>query len=139
MKRYRITVNGQSYDVQVEELGGAAAPTAPAASSAQAPRPSTGTSTSTSTSTSTGTQASASAIPSVASTGAATIKAPMPGTLMTYKVAVGQEVRKGEVVLILEAMKMENEIVAPVDGKVRALGPAEGASVAAGEVLLELG
>jgi len=135
MKRYRITVNGQSYDVQVEELGGAAAPTAPAASSAQAPRPSTGTSTSTST----GAQASASAVPSVASTGAATIKAPMPGTLMTYKVAVGQEVRKGEVVLILEAMKMENEIVAPVDGKVRALGPAEGASVAAGEVLLELG
>ena len=63
----------------------------------------------------------------------------MPGTLMAYKVAVGQAVRKGEVVLILEAMKMENEIVAPSDGTVKALGPAEGASVSTGDILLELG
>ena len=124
MKRYRITVNGQSYDVQVEEVGGAAAP-APAA--AAAPRPAAA-------------PAAAPPAPAAgASGGAATVRAPMPGTLMAYKVALGQAVRKGEVVLILEAMKMENEIVAPSDGTVKALGPAEGASVNTGDVLVELG
>jgi glutaconyl-CoA decarboxylase len=78
MKRYRITVNGQSYDVQVEEVGGAASP-APA--SVAAPR-----------------SAAAPAAPTASATaaasgGAASIKAPMPGTLMAYKVAVGQAVR----------------------------------------------
>lgn len=124
MKRYRITVNGQSYDVQVEEVGGAASPS-PA--SVAAPR-----------SAAVPAAPTASA-PAVSSGGAASIKAPMPGTLMAYKVAVGQAVRKGEVVLILEAMKMENEIVAPSDGTVKAFGPAEGASVNTGDVLIELG
>jgi biotin carboxyl carrier protein len=126
MKRYTITVNGQSYDVQVEEVGVtaasassqvAAAPAAPAAPSPQAaPAPS--------------------AAP--AAGGSVSIKAPMPGTLMSYKVAIGQVLRKGDVVLILEAMKMENEIVAPSDGTVVALRASEGASVNTGDVLVEL-
>jgi len=62
----------------------------------------------------------------------------MPGTLMSYKVAVGQAVKAGDVLLILEAMKMENEIVAPVDGVVASLGAAEGASVSTGDVLIVL-
>jgi biotin carboxyl carrier protein len=62
----------------------------------------------------------------------------MPGTLLSYKVAAGQAVKRGEVLLILEAMKMENEIVAPVDGVVAALSASEGASVSAGDALVEL-
>jgi biotin carboxyl carrier protein len=62
----------------------------------------------------------------------------MPGTLLSYKVVLGQAVRRGEVLLILEAMKMENEIVAPVDGVVAALLVAEGASVNTGDALVEL-
>ena len=121
MKSYRVTVNGQSYDVQVEELGGAPAVASPSPARnapAAAPAPA--------------------AAQSPASGGAALVKAPMPGTLMAYKVAVGQAVRKGDVVLILEAMKMENEIVAPSDGSVKSLGPAEGASVNTGDLLVEL-
>jgi glutaconyl-CoA decarboxylase len=126
MKRYKITVNGTNYDVQVEELGGsgsvqAPAPAAPvAAAAAVAPA-----------------APAVQAAPSAG--GASVVKAPMPGTLMAYRVAVGQAVRKGEVILILEAMKMENEIVAPSDGVVKALRAAEGASVNTGDVLIELG
>ena len=121
MKRYRITVNGQSYDVQVEEVGGAAA--APAAS---APRPAPA-------------AAAPAATASAGASGPSAVKAPMPGTLMAYKVAVGQAVRKGDVLLILEAMKMENEITAPADGTVKALGPSEGSSVSTGDLLVDLG
>jgi biotin carboxyl carrier protein len=62
----------------------------------------------------------------------------MPGTVMAFRVAVGQAVRKGEVLLILEAMKMENEIVSPQDGTVASLGVAEGASVNTGDLLVSL-
>ena len=62
----------------------------------------------------------------------------MPGTLLSYKVAQGQAVKRGDVLLILEAMKMENEIAAPVDGVVMALLASEGASVSTGDPLAEL-
>ncbi len=130
MKSYKITVDGQSYDVTVEELGAAAAGPAqakPAAVAGARPAPVSPP----------GSAASAGAAPVVA--GAAQVKAPMPGTLLSYKVAVGQAVKRGEVLLILEAMKMENEIVAPGDGVVKALCVAEGASVNTGDPLIELG
>ena len=125
MKSYRISVNGKSYDVTVEELGGgpaaavpsvvgAAPKAAPAASAAPSP-----------------------ASPSVAAGGGA-VKSPMPGTILSFKVVKGQTVRRGDVLLILEAMKMENEIVAPFDGFVAALRATEGASVNTGDVLVEL-
>ena len=128
MKSYKISVNGQSYDVTVEELGvsspGASAPrAAPVASPIAAP-------------------IAAPVTPvraaSAGAAGAVQVKSPMPGTLLSFKVAQGQAVKKGEVLLILEAMKMENEIVAPVDGAVKALCVAEGASVNTGDVLVEL-
>jgi biotin carboxyl carrier protein len=62
----------------------------------------------------------------------------MPGTLLGYKVALGQTVKRGDVLLILEAMKMENEIVAPADGSVAALRATEGAAVSTGDLLVEL-
>ncbi|MGA2545381.1 MAG: biotin/lipoyl-containing protein [Rectinemataceae bacterium] len=132
MKSYKISVNGQSYDVTVEEVGAANtaanAPAAPravpvratgpapvAVPAAQAPRST-----------------------AVTPSGATQVKAPMPGTLLSYKVAQGQAVKRGEVLLILEAMKMENEIVVPVDGVVAALCVSEGASVNTGDILVEL-
>jgi glutaconyl-CoA/methylmalonyl-CoA decarboxylase subunit gamma len=128
MKSYKITVNGQSYDVTVEEHGAATAvaPAAPARApqAAAAPAPAA---------------RPAPAAPAKAGAGAAQVRAPMPGTLLSYKVAAGQAIKAGEVVLILEAMKMENEIVSPVDGVVAALCSSEGASVNTGDVLVELG
>jgi biotin carboxyl carrier protein len=131
MKSYRISVNGQSYDVTVEELGAGSAAGAPAARPAAAPASAAPRATP-------GSPAPAAGA-SAAQAGATTVKAPMPGTLLSYKVAVGQAVRRGEVLLILEAMKMENEIVAPADGVVKALNASEGASVNTGDALVELG
>jgi len=129
MKQYKVTVNGQSYDVSVEEVGAAgvstarnvvpplAAVAAPTAAAVQAPAP------------------AAAYAPSARSI---SIKAPMPGTVMAFKVTVGQEVKRGDVLLILEAMKMENEIVAPQAGKVAALRVPVSASVNTGDSLVDL-
>ena len=121
MKNYRITVNGNVYDVTVEEVGGGAS------SGYVAPTP------------------VAMNIPSVpvatpASTGAGAVKitSPMPGKILGIKTTVGANVKKGEVLMILEAMKMENEIVASQDGVVASVNVAVGASVEAGEVLATL-
>ena len=111
MKKYRVNVNGTAYEVEIEEMTGApaAAPvTAPAA--APAPTPAAG--------------------------GAGeSINAPMPGTINAVNVTAGQTVKKGDVLCILEAMKMENEIMAPRDGKVTAVAVAKGAAVESGALL----
>lgn len=122
MKNYRITVNGTAYDVAVEELGGSAAPAAsiPAAPAAQAaPAPT--------------------AAPAASSAaGSITVTSPMPGKILAVKASVGQAVKKGEVVLILEAMKMENEVVAPEDGTIASIDVAVGSAVEAGDTLATL-
>lgn len=127
MKRLKITVNGTAYDVQVEELGGSAAPvvSAPVAASAPtAPAP-----------------AAAPAQPAAATPvdGAETVDSPMPGTVLDIKVKAGEAVKEGQVILILEAMKMENEIVAPKDGTIAAIHITKGASVDSGTALVSLG
>lgn len=124
MKNYRITVNGTAYDVAVEELGAgsvAATPAAaPAAASVAAP-------------------AAAPAAPaSNAGAGNVAVTAPMPGKILAVKANVGQAVKKGDVVLILEAMKMENEVVAPQDGTIASIDVAVGAAVEAGDTLATL-
>jgi len=107
MKNYRVIVNGTAYEVAVEELNGvSAAPAAPAAAPVAAP---------------TGDGES--------------VKAPMPGTVLAVNVKPGDTVKKGQVLLILEAMKMENEIMAPKDGKVTAVNAQKGATVESGAVL----
>jgi len=126
MKSYKITVNGQSYDVTVEEVGTPGQSAAPAAAPRATAAPKTAA------------PAAAPAASAAAPSGGAVVKAPMPGTLLAYKVVQGQAVKKGDVLLILEAMKMENEIAAPVDGVVAALKASEGAAVSAGDVLIEL-
>ena len=109
MKNYRITVNGTAYDVAVEEMGASAsAPVAAAAPQASGAK------------------------------GGVPVVAPMPGKVLSIKASVGQSVAKGDVVLVLEAMKMENEIVAPEDGTIASIDVAEGASVEAGATLATL-
>ena len=112
MKKFNVTVNGKSYEVEVEEVGGsAAAVAAPAPVAAAAPAPA----------------------------GAGTITAPMSGTLLKSLVKPGDAVKNGQVVLILEAMKMENEIFSPCDGTVKEVRINEGAAVQPGEVLVVIG
>jgi len=115
MKKYRVTVNGTAYEIELEELTGAAAPAAPAA------------------------PAAAPAAPAAAPAGAGEqITSPMPGTILAVNVAQGQAVKKGDVLMILEAMKMENEIMCPRDGVVASVNTAKGAAVESGTLLCVL-
>ena len=121
MKNYRITVNGTAYDVAVEELGAGAVAAAPAAAAPV--------------------DAAPVAAPAPAASGAAgsiTVASPMPGKILAIKANAGQAVKKGEVVMILEAMKMENEITAPEDGTIASINVAVGDSVESGDTLATL-
>ncbi len=111
MRKFLVNVNGTSYEVEVEELKGDVKPAAiPAPAAPQ---------------------------PVHAAPGAAeTISAPMPGTIVGVNVKVGDSFKRGQVLLVLEAMKMENEILAPRDGRVVNLNTQKGASVNSGDVLI---
>ena len=112
MKKYRVTVNGTAYEIELEELTGAAPAAAPAAAPVAAPAP-----------------------VAAAPAGGEKIASPMPGTILSVNVAQGQAVKKGQVLMILEAMKMENEIMAPCDGTVASLNTSKGATVETGALL----
>ncbi len=122
MKKYNVNVNGTAYEVTVEELTGAApvaqAPVAAApAPVAAAPTP-------------------VAAAPAPAATGEGTpVNSPMPGNIIAVNVNVGDTVAEGQTLMVLEAMKMENEIPAPKAGKVASLAVTKGATVDAGAVL----
>lgn len=141
MRKFIITVNGKSYEVEVEELtaqtGSAVAqPTpvttaAPVSQPAAQPAPQAAAAPKQEKAPE---QKPAQSIPS----GAELVKAPMPGTILDVKVNVGDEVKRGQVLLILEAMKMENEIMSPRDGKVVAIQVSKGASVNTDDVLVAL-
>ena len=122
MKNYTITVNGTPYNVTVEDTNGSAAPVAaapaPAAAPASAPAP------------------APAAAPAVA--GSVSVDAPMPGNILDIKVSNCASVKAGDVLLILEAMKMENEIVAPQDGTVASVNVNKGDTVEAGQTLVSL-
>ena len=113
MKKYRVTVNGTVYEVELEELTNA--PAAPAAAPTPAPAP------------------------APAPAGGEQVTSPMPGTILSVNVAAGDSVKRGQVLMILEAMKMENEIMCPRDGKLLSLNTAKGASVETGTLLCVIG
>ena len=119
MKNYKVIVNGTEYQVAIELVSEAeakaAAPAAASAAPAAAPAPA----------------APAAAAPA----GGEKVNAPMPGTILEVKVAVGSTVKKGDLLFVLEAMKMENEILSPVDGKVTFVGTTKGSSVDTGAAL----
>ena len=121
MKSYTITVNGTAYEVTVEETGSVSAPAAapvaaPKAAPAAAPK----------------------AAAPAAGAGAVKVSASVPGKVLKVVASVGQAVKKGEVVLVLEAMKMENDIVAPEDGTIASINVANGDAVESGAVLATL-
>lgn len=123
MRKFLVNVNGTSYEVEVEEIAAGAAPAAApapvAAAPAAAPAPV--------------------AAPVAAPAGAASVTAPMPGNILDVKVKVGDVVSENTVVVLLEAMKMENEIFAGVNGKVTAVNVSKGATVNSGDVLVVIG
>lgn len=118
MKRYTITVNGNAYDVTVDEADGSAAPVAAPAAKKAAP-------------------AKKAAAPAGAQ-GNATVNAPMNGTIVVVKVKVGDKVTNGTVIAVLEAMKMENDIVSDKDGVVASVNVNKGDAVETGAVVATL-
>jgi len=132
MKKYNIVVNGIAYAVEVEEVGSGTA-SAPAAAPAPAPKAAPAPAAPAAPA------PAAPAAPAAApSAGAQVVDCPMPGTILDIKVKPGDKVDAGQVLLILEAMKMENEIMAPAAGVVDTVQVSKGASVNAGDVLISL-
>ena len=120
MKKFQVTVNGNAYEVEVEEIGGSFTPSAapvsqPAPKAVPAPAP-------------------AAAIPA----NATKVAAPMPGKIVAVKVAVGQTIKEGDLVAVLEAMKMENEVFAPQGGTIASVNVTTGAMVETNDVIVTI-
>jgi biotin carboxyl carrier protein len=152
MRKFLINVNGKSYEVEVEEVGGVetasqaapaiqaapptpapaaqAAPAAPVAQPSPTPAPAPAA------------QPSPTPAPTPAqttgTTGSVKVNAPMPGNIIDIRAKVGDTLKKGEVVLILEAMKMENEIMAPQDGRITSVNTSKGSIVNSGDLLFSM-
>ncbi len=124
-KKYIVTVNGTGYEVIVEEAALGAtfntAPAAPAAAPASAPA------------------AAPAPAPAAAPADGVKITAPLPGNILRVNVSAGASVKAGDVLCVLEAMKMENDIVAPQDGTVASVSATQGSSVNTGDLLFVIG
>lgn len=125
MKKFNVTVNGTAYDVEVNEVKAAAPAAAPKAAPAAAPKAAPAPAPA----------AAAAPVPA----GAETVKAPMPGKILSVAVSAGQAVKKGETLLILEAMKMQNEIAAPHDAVVSEVRVSANQTVSTGDDMVVLG
>lgn len=125
MKKYIIKLNGKTYEVEMGEVSGSSVYVAPAATGSAA--------------TPAAPSAAPSAAPTASATGGDAIMSPMPGNIIDIRVKAGDVVKKNQVILVLEAMKMENEIVAPADGTVLSIATSKGAMVNANEELVRIG
>ena len=123
MRKFNITVNGKSYEVDVEEIGGAVSAPAPVAAPASAAASA---------------PAAAPAPKAAPVAGAKQVNAPMPGTIVSVKVNVGDTVKSDTLVAVLEAMKMEIEIFAGVEGTVAGISVSAGDSVNSGDVIISV-
>ena len=112
IKTYNVKLNGKVYEVEIEEVKAGQKPTMSATPAAAAPAASTG--------------------------GGQAVEAPLQGSMFNILVKEGQAVKKGDVLAVLEAMKMENEIIAPVDGTVSAIHVEKGQNVNLGDTILEI-
>ncbi len=123
MKTYKVNVNGHLYEITLEVIDKPASVPAPVAAPAPAAAPAP--------------VAAPAPAPAAApaAAGAESINAPMPGTILAVNVTNGASVKKGDVLFILEAMKMENEIMAPRDGVIASVNTTKGSSVDSGAVL----
>lgn len=121
MSKYKVTVNGREYEVEVEQLGGEPVVTKSTPKAAPV-----------------AVEAKTTAPKAQGTVGNLKVTAPMPGTILGVKVSVGDKVEKGDTLLILEAMKMENEIAAPEAGTVSSINVEAGASVESGQLLASL-
>ena len=117
MKKYNVTVNGTAYEITLEVVDAADVKAAPAPVAAPAAAP------------------VAAPAPAAAPAGGETVNAPMPGNILAVNVQNGAAVKKGDVLMILEAMKMENEIMSPCDGTIASVNVSKGSTVETGEVL----
>lgn len=117
MKKYNVTVNGTAYEITLEAVDAKdiKAPAASSAPVAPAPAPAPA--------------------PAAPSAGGETVASPMPGTILSVNVSNGAQVKKGDVLMVLEAMKMENEIMSPCDGTIASVNVAAGTAVETGAVL----
>lgn len=112
MKKFKVTVNGTAYEIELEEISGNAVASAPAEEKKEAPK---------------------------AEAKGEKVNAPMPGNILDIKVKVGDTVNKGDVLVILEAMKMENEIMAGANGKIVSINVNKGDSVETGALICVIG
>ena len=126
MKTYRVTVNGTTYEVEVEQVGGAVNTAAAAPTVSAAPEVKQAA------------EVKAPIAPKAApaASGGQSVTAPMPGTILKVNAAQGKAFKKGDSLLVLEAMKMENDIVAPCDCTITSVCVSQGASVSTGDVLV---
>lgn len=127
MKRFLIKINGKTYDAEVEVLGASAAAPAAAPAPASAPKAAA--------------PAPAPAAPAAApkAGGPANVTSPLPGTVLRLVKNAGDTVAAGEVVMIVESMKMENEVVAPEAGRIASIAVAAGSAINTGDLLFTLG
>ncbi len=133
IKKFNVTVNGTAYQVEVEEIKDSAssvqapvsAPSTPAAPVSSTPAPAA--------------PAASAPAPVAPGAGETVLSAPMPGTILNVAVSVGDQVKAGQLAVILEAMKMENELAIPVDGVVKAVHVTRGASVNTADILVVVG
>lgn len=135
MKRYKVNVNGTAYEIEIEELSSAqikAASTHPTQATATASTPAP-------TAQDTAPSPAPSSAASTVSGGGEQVVSPMPGTILSIDIKEGQAVKAGDVLMILEAMKMENEIMCPRDGTVISINTTKGASVESGTLLCVIG
>ena len=118
MKKYNVTVNGTAYEITLEAVDASDVKAAPKAAAAPAAAP---------------------APAAKPAAGGETVSSPMPGTILSVNVTNGATVKKGDVLMVLEAMKMENEIMSPCDGTVTSVNVSKGAAVETGAVLCVIG
>ena len=121
MRNFLVNVNGTQYQVAVEEIDAAQAPQAAAAAPAAPAQP-----------------AAPAAPAKAAPAGGVSVNSPMPGNILSVNVKDGQAIKAGQVLMILEAMKMENEILSPADGTVSNVSVAKGSTVEAGTLLCSI-